>query len=57
MCDILILIDARVELKNKDGKTALDLAKDPATAAMLKRAGEWYINKVMTVVVLDMSKY
>ena len=31
---------AKTDLKNKEGKTALDLARDPASAALLQRTGE-----------------
>lgn len=35
-----VLVGARVDVKNNENKTALDLAKNPECAALIQRAGE-----------------
>ena len=37
---IISYAGARTDIRNKDGRTAYELAKDPESAALLKRAGK-----------------
>ena len=38
--DYLSIVEADVSVRNQDGKTALELAKNPQCAALLQRAGK-----------------
>ena len=37
-------VDVNVTIRNKDGKTAYELAKNPQCAALLQRAGRPHAN-------------